>query len=408
MPIPSKIFKPKYYCHFDRKVLPNENLISKITDPSYIAKHHFYPFLHFKNIASKYSEDGVKTKERHLHYSAHVDRYIYQYYGWKISSKYEEYLMMQDLSQNVAAYRNLGKSNIHFANEAFTFLRENPNSLVLCFDIEKFFDSLNHSILKKNLKKVLDVATLPNDFYKVHKSITNYSWVDRDKVMESLKLNEKDIRSRIQLCSSEDFRNKIRGEKLIQRNKQEYGIPQGSAISAIFSNLYMIDFDRRVKNFILKEGGFYRRYSDDIILILPCSLEKYDIYKDYLISEIQKIKLRISIDKTEITRFRDGIIVDGKPVQYLGFTYENGIIRVRPKTITNYYKKLYQRIKVIKNVQSAKGDDKAFLRKFYSNYSHLGRRNFISYVKRAETIFKVETLRMDTRRHWNKIFKALK
>ena len=44
---------------------------------------------------------------------------------------------------------------------------------------------------------------------------------------------------------------------------KRYGIPQGSPMSAILSNIYMLDFDKYCCELANNFGGIYRRYCDD-------------------------------------------------------------------------------------------------------------------------------------------------
>jgi RNA-directed DNA polymerase len=400
--------KQKSYRHFDASQLPTGNLLDQLNDSEFIKSHSFWPFLHFQIKVSKYSKEGKKDKMRELYYSSHIDSYIYQLYNQKISLAYEKFLTNKNISFYPIAYRNLNKSNIHFANETFNFIKKNPNSLVLCFDIEKFFDILDHSILKINIQKVLNVSSIPIDTYLVLKSLLKYSWVERDQALSALGVTSKSIVNLKRLCNSKDFRKKIRNNKLIYKNINDFGIPQGSALSALLSNIYMIEFDLQMAKFAMKENGYYRRYSDDIILIIPCPDQPIDSYNHFVKNQIEKLKLKISDKKTEIIRLKDGISLSGKAIQYLGFIFLDGEIRLRPKMITNYYRKLYNRISIIKKVQKLKKNNKAFLKKFYSNYTHLGKKNFISYVQRAEKIFSDSSLGKDTKYHWNKIYKKFK
>ncbi|MBM9501701.1 group II intron reverse transcriptase domain-containing protein [Leptospira sp. 201903071] len=403
-----KLFKQKSYKHFDSSFPPNKELVTKLENHQFIQTHSFWPFLHFNLKVSRFSAKVKKIKERELYYSSHIDSYIYQFYNQRISQTYEAYLISKKLSNYPIAYRGLGKSNIHFARESFDFLRNNRNSLVLCFDIEKFFDRLDHSILKKNLQKVLNVSHLPSDVYSVFKSITKFSWTERDEALKALGIKPKDLLNKERLCSAKEFRNQIKARSLIHKNRNKFGIPQGTALSALLSNIYMIEFDLQMSKFSAKLNGYYRRYSDDIILIIPCSSQSKDYYNDFVKDQIAKLKLTISDSKTEIIQLKDGVSVSGKPIQYLGFIYADGEVRLRPKTITNYYRKLYKRIEIIKSVQLIKRNKKVFLKKFYSNYTHLGKDNFISYVKRAKNIFQNDSLTKDTKYHWNKIYKRLK
>ena len=74
------------YAHFDKKA-SLENVWEYINNPEFVAKHGFYPFIHFVQSFNKYGkEKGIKPKERELCYSAHIDRCIFQFYGYKLNT----------------------------------------------------------------------------------------------------------------------------------------------------------------------------------------------------------------------------------------------------------------------------------------------------------------------------------
>src|SRR5690606_31674233 len=82
---------------------------------------------------------------------------------------------------------------------------------------------------------------------------------------------------------------------------QPAGIPQGLPISAVLANLYMYDADQRIQQSIRKLGGTYRRYSDDILLIVPNGrgAEAESVVK----IELGKIRLQVNSAKTVRCRF---------------------------------------------------------------------------------------------------------
>ena len=79
------------YAHFDEKV-SLDKVWNYISNPDNIMKHGFYPFIHYEKKFNKFTKkDGmgyIKEKSRHLCYSAHIDRYIYSYYGYLLNQKY--------------------------------------------------------------------------------------------------------------------------------------------------------------------------------------------------------------------------------------------------------------------------------------------------------------------------------
>ena len=122
------------YAHFDEKV-SLDKVWNYISNPDNIRKHGFYPFIHYEKKFNKFTKkEGmgyIKEKPRHLCYSAHIDRYIYSYYGYLLNQKYNKYLEERNMDMVAVAYRdNLHKSNIHFAKRAFDCIRETRESFV--------------------------------------------------------------------------------------------------------------------------------------------------------------------------------------------------------------------------------------------------------------------------------------
>ena len=98
------------------------------------------------------------------------------------------------------------------------------------------------------------------------------------------------------------------------------GVPQGLAISAALSELYMQDFDRRVR--IELPIYFFARYVDDIILIADPSLPSKQLYK--AISHRLPFGLRLNNSKTQVLRFKSRANPISKiehQFDYLGYSF---------------------------------------------------------------------------------------
>ena len=116
----------------------------------------------------------------------------------------------------------------------------------------------------------------PLDHYKVFKAITEYSYVDffdikqasptLQKIKKIAYLRNKSID---RLLTKDEFRENIQNKGKIKVNRIFKGIPQGSPISATLSNLYLLEFDKKISSLLANVDGLYRRYSDDIIVICP-------------------------------------------------------------------------------------------------------------------------------------------
>ena len=104
-----------------------------------------------------------------------------------------------------------------------------------------------------------------------------------------------------QLCNGSTFRNKIAGGKgrssIITRNNKSYGIPQGSPISDVLANIYLLEFDKLVRDHVEKLGGIYTRYSDDILVVAPISPEQAQATEEWIRGEISKFGSALKIEQ---------------------------------------------------------------------------------------------------------------
>lgn len=128
-----------------------------------IKSHQYLPFINYKKTKKEWQKNHErKTEYRTISVCSHKDNYIYQYFNNKINPIYEKYIINNNLTKHVCAFRSsLKKSNINIAKEIVNYIKDKQNCHVLILDISKFFDNLDHNILKTNLKKVLNVETLP-------------------------------------------------------------------------------------------------------------------------------------------------------------------------------------------------------------------------------------------------------
>lgn len=294
-------FRARRYPHFDHPI--NQRQAEGIvTCPTKVASHGFYPFIEFQVLTYKVkrSLDTRKLKRqekpRPIAYAAHVDCHIYSYYSYCLSIKYEEEIKKYALDECILAFRSLGKSNIDFAAQAFEKIKTFPQCHVLALDISGFFDNLDHSLLKKSWAGVLSQEKLPADHYAVFNAISKFATVNRDELYGLFKIslnNKKTSPQRV--CSPEDFRKIVRANNLIKKKEDNKGIPQGSPISAMLSNIYMLQFDVAVNNYVKKYNGCYFRYCDDILIIVPPEIKKDS--EEFVVSQIKKINLEINSKK---------------------------------------------------------------------------------------------------------------
>ena len=330
-----------------------------------------------------------------------------------LTPNYEKLLEASNLSDSILAFRKLPNSpnNIHFAKNVFDEIKNRQNCSVLCIDIKSFFDELDHQLIKSAWLKVLDLEKLPNDHYNVFKSITSFSYVHKKDVYQYLGLsinrNHKDLK---RLCSSQDFREKIRKNKIIQRGSKGKGIPQGSAISAFISNIYMLDFDEKINNKVQKLGGKYYRYCDDILIISDSKTSR-PLLKD-IQSLIKNLKLEIQDKKTKIADFKEGIRISPDDLQYLGFTYDGKKILLRDSGLAKYSHKVMKVVKMhnkhllrINKSRIQRGQEPLERHKkhIYRRFSFIGKRNYISYALKAAKIMDEPAIRQQIKPHWKRV-----
>jgi hypothetical protein len=294
-----KIFKYKNYSHFDNKK-EVRNWCKYVESPEKICVHGFYPFIHFiinRYTYDKSSSSQTKKKPRDICYSSHIDRYIYEYYNYLLNEKYNSYAKDNRINRCAVAYRNnIHQNNMTVAREVFNFIKKGNNYFILISDFSKYFDTIDHVYLKKVLKEVLEVDFLPEDWYKVFRSVTKYSFINFEDIVKSKNTTPKEIRMSNRLCDSRGLHDL---KKFIHVNKSKYGIPQGSSISSTLSNINLIHYDTELNDFITAKNGLYKRYCDDLIVVIPIQ------HKDELLMQFNKLNeevpgLTVNPDKNQI------------------------------------------------------------------------------------------------------------
>lgn len=403
-------FNERFYPHFDN-IIPftpkNQERIKKIlANKNEVKLHGFLPFIKttFKTPRFKKDSSGVikKTlKDRPICNASHIDSYIYTWYSFLLNKKYEEKILNKEFSSCVTAYRSFSekKSNIEFAKEIFDEIKIKKNCVVLAFDIKGFFDNMDHVILKSAWENIID-DKLNDDEYNVYKSITKFNWVSKEKILREFNFpkNFKPLR----YCNYKEFDLKIRKQGLIKKNFHK-GVPQGSPISAVLSNVYMFKFDEEIYGLVKRLGGFYRRYSDDIIVISDLK-NALDIY-NYVINTISgdSLKLKVNRKKTETFLFKENKLNEvvsydfdletnfvkiKRRLQYLGFEFDGQNIFIRSSSLSRYHRKMKAYIKVTVNRAYGKKSrgESIFRKKIFERYSIKGRRNFITYASRSKNI----------------------
>ena len=411
------IFTPRTYFHFDHPVAASyaEQLAS---DPRAVAQHAFFPFVRYTLITQKIrkrADGGVelcKPKKRPIAYASHKDAHIFSHYSSLLVERYEAELKARGLQQVVTAFRSLDrKRNIHFANEVFEAIRTVGECSVLATDISDYFGQINHQFLKMAWCQLQGVERLPPDHFKVFTAITKYAMVDRERLCRVLKLDPESPRAdgRRRYCTPKEFRDVVRGNGLVAVNRTGVGIPQGSPISALLSNLYLLEFDTTMNAAVAAGGGLYRRYCDDILIMMP-TLEQRQVVQNLAIRLLTELGLVAHPDKTEILEFkRDGDrLTTAKPLNYLGFTFDGENKRIRPASVARYYKKMKRGVGRAKAIRYRVCKNEGAWtplrrRKLHILYSYLGRHNFLSYAFTAAKVMNDPGIKKQVKAHWKRL-----
>ena len=412
----------KPYAHFDLRVSLSMPSIRKyVMDRTKIVTHSFYPFIHFEKKNSRYGKKGPK-KPRELYYCSHLDRCVYQRYAFLLNCQYNIWACENNIDDVAIAYRDsLGKNNIDFAKDAFDAIRSFPQCFILVGDFTNFFDNLEHQYLKKMMCEVLGVERLPQDYFSVFKNITRFSSWDRKDIVKAAGENiaergvRKKINSKETVLTKEQFQ---KNKKDIKKNISGVGVPQGSPISAVLSNIYMIKFDKDIKRYVICKGGIYMRYSDDFIIVLPYERDaEIADFTSYIFSYVESMKGLIDLqkEKTSCYTYKDEVIYEGdqpSSINYLGFLFDGKNIRIRPRAITKYYYRMRRKANTIgrSNWTSSKGR-RISAKELYSIYSRNDeKQTFIDYARKAKGILKLNDQEANAliKHHKRKIAMAIK
>lgn len=477
-----------------------------VTNPDEIAKHKFVPLLHRtlnqrkyrpaknapKNSSGKRQRTVNDKKQRHIYFPSHLDSIIYSYYSHLLTLRYEEYLKDKPYGSVAVAYRKIpigngqsgNKCNIEFAFEAFDFIEKNKDRKlsIIVADVTSFFDNLNHRLLHKQWKRILEKEDLPNDHYAVYKNLVDKRYVNENELFNRFKnkliverfkphdTSEKELKRKhvskiynlrnekvVAFCSKDEFFNEatdlIRLDKPYNSSVRDSigkdeikGIPQGTPISAILANIYMLDFDERVHEATssLSRKAYYQRYSDDLIIV--CDRKDEDYFYRLIQDEIEvKAKLDIQPKKTNTYRYElnnnsefvggileNGIISPKKQLEYLGFMYDGSKVRVKTTGFSKFYRNMKRSFR--RGALFAKKahipSDSLFETRLYKRFTHIGAKrrlkwlpdsesptgysrstqidwgNFISYLNKANVVMREinrdDTIERQSRKIWKK------
>ncbi|MGB1478642.1 MAG: reverse transcriptase domain-containing protein [Marinobacter salsuginis] len=454
-------YRRRSYAHFDRPISESQ-ATTLVTNPDRVSRHAFWPvILNPKKSISIKSENGRRvwqTKIRPIVYAAHSDAHIYAYYAKSLGDLLED--RYSELGgEHVLAYRRFSpaRCNVHFAYEAFTEIAAKEACDVIAIDVEGFFDALDHTHLKAAWAGLLGTFQLPSDHYAVFKACTRDTAIAMPKLRDLFggEIKRRAGKAGRAICNPEEFRShvkphlrsrhdlvwEVKGKPApVYLKGQPAGIPQGLPISAVLANLYMYDADQSIQQSIRKLGGGYRRYSDDILLIVPNGrgAEAESVVK----IELGKIRLQVNSAKTVRCRFlrKEGslrsfsvdenfIVQSPSSASYLGLTFDGRNMRVRDSTTARFMIKANRAIDRARIAAAARGESRLKKRQLYARLTSLGygtaygdavygqsnqvlpkgapRLGFFKYLQLAAKVTNSDAIRTQIRQIENQVFREI-
>lgn len=180
-------------------------------------------------------------------------------------------------------------------NHIFNDLRREKYDSFIKIDIKTFYASINHDVLRKNLR-------------------------NRIRKPEIISLIEGAVKTP-SIETPVKTREKVEFRKV--------GIPEGISISNILANIYLKDIDNK---YAKSEKFSYHRYVDDILIL--CDNNDLETIKKELLYDLEQLKLETN-EKEE-----SGVIENG--FEYLGYRFDSKNISVRESSILKYESSLEQ------------------------------------------------------------------
>ena len=228
-------------------------------------------------------------KKRPLGIPAVKDRVIQQSLAQALSDIYEPHF-----SDYSYGFRK-GRSQHDAMNKVLEYLNDGYE-WVIDLDIEKYFDTVNHDKLVSIL---------------------------RERVKDDITLHL--IRSILKSGIMEDG--------LV--SPSEEGVPQGSPVSCVLSNIYLDKFDKELE----ARGLRFVRFADDVNIFVKSEMSADRVMKSISSWLERKLFLKVSATKTKVVRPKDS--------NFLGFTFVKSKDGWKCKPMDDRKKRLYSKCRAV-------------------------------------------------------------
>lgn len=233
-------------------------------------------------------------KLRHIHKASVHDRVVHQALFRIINPIFDKYFIFDSFSSRLGKGTHKGIERLNNGARKITG-NWKKSAYYLKSDIRKYFDSIDHGILKSLIQK------------RIHCSDT--MWLV-EKIIDSYKKEEK--------C----------------------GIPLGNVTSQLFGNVYLNELDQFVKNKL--KIKHYFRYCDDIIILCDSKEVCFSIKEKIENFLCEELRLDFHPRKIIVKKIRQGI-------DFLGYVTLPYYRKLRTKTKKRILKKIEERYFDMKN-----------------------------------------------------------
>jgi len=212
-----------------------------------------------------------------------------------------------DIFENKQIYDSyatrIGKGTYKAIERAAEFIKAQKYYLKL--DVRKYFDSIDHQILKDGLKRIFKDDKLLSIFFQIIDSYTSNSvGVTKSQSVGVTQSHPDTIHS---------------------------GLPIGNLTSQYFANFYLTPMDRYAKEIL--QTKYYIRYMDDVVVFS----NDFDDLKN------KSEKLQNFIEKVLNLQFKTNYInTTQHGVSFLGYRIFNNRIELNTKSKKRYIKKIKQ------------------------------------------------------------------
>ena len=206
------------------------------------------------------------------------------------------------------------------------------NQYLLKCDIEKYFPSIDHQILKQIVRgKIADKKVL---------ALT-------DLIIDSSPINEVRIKY-------------FPGDTLFSPIELRQGIPIGNLTSQFFANLYLNELDQWLKNTC--KVHYYLRYMDDFI-VFHNSKEYLKILRSEIRDYLAKLRLSLHQTKQQIYPAKNGI-------PFLGFQIYRDNRRLRKENIRRFMTRMKRKQKLFYDTKIQLSDIRQSLMAWIGHAGH--------------------------------------